>query len=293
MEPSKSVPQLQYEIWRGKPVSYKYLRVWGSPAYLKRLVGDKLDSRSSLCRFIRYPKETAGYYFYGLAEQKIFVSRNVVFLEKGFQSDSRRDEVLIKESSEEPQHSSTTSFEPPVHTDGVPVLRRSTRESRVLERYGFVGLTSQLDNNPKTYGEAMSDIDSDKWIEAMKSEMDSMGSNQVWTLVDPPKGVRPIGCKWIYKRKLGADGEVTAFKARLVAKGYTQRFGFDFKETYSPVAVAMAKSIWILLAIADSLTKPMSQVAHTQHLDKMGLRFGEQRRQEKRDNEEGILYYIY
>ncbi|KAL0445734.1 UNVERIFIED_CONTAM: hypothetical protein Slati_1701300 [Sesamum latifolium] len=60
--PSKSVPQTPYEIWHGKPASYKYLRVWGSPAYVKRLVGDKLDSRSSLCRFIGYPKETAGYH---------------------------------------------------------------------------------------------------------------------------------------------------------------------------------------------------------------------------------------
>ncbi|KAL0439373.1 UNVERIFIED_CONTAM: Retrovirus-related Pol polyprotein from transposon RE2 [Sesamum latifolium] len=91
----------------------------------------------------------------------------------------------------------------------------------------------------------MSDIDSDKWLEAMKSEIDSMGSNQVWTLVDPPKGARPVWCKWVYKRKLGADGEVTAFKARLVAKGYTQRPGVDFEKTYSPVA--MAKSIRILL----------------------------------------------
>ncbi|KAL0430915.1 UNVERIFIED_CONTAM: Retrovirus-related Pol polyprotein from transposon RE2 [Sesamum radiatum] len=78
--------------------------------------------------------------------------------------------------------------------------------------------------------------------------MDSMGSNQVWTLIDPPKGARPVGCKWVYKRKLRADGDVTAFKARLVAKGYTQRPGLDFEKTYSPVA--MAKSILILLAIA-------------------------------------------
>ncbi|KAL0463018.1 UNVERIFIED_CONTAM: Retrovirus-related Pol polyprotein from transposon RE2 [Sesamum latifolium] len=180
----------------------------GSPAYVKRLVGDKLDSRSSLCRFIEYPKEIAGYYFYDPAEQKNFVSRNTVLLEKGFSSDNRRDEVLIEESIKEPHHDSTTSFEPTVHTNGVPVLRRSTRESRVLERYRFVGLTSQLDNDPKTYGEVMSDIDSDKWLEAMKSEMDSMGSNQV-----------------------------TAFKARLVAKGYTQQPGVDFEETYSPVAM--------------------------------------------------------
>ncbi|KAL0439307.1 UNVERIFIED_CONTAM: Retrovirus-related Pol polyprotein from transposon TNT 1-94 [Sesamum latifolium] len=157
------------------------------------LVGDKLDSRSSLCRFIGYPKEAAGYYFYDPTEQKIFILRNTVFLEKGFPSDSRRDEVLIEESTEESQHDSTAPFESPVHTDSVPILRRSTRESRVPERYGFVGLTSQLDDDPKTNGEAMSDIDSDKWLEAMKSEMDSMDSNQVWTLVDLPKGVRPVG----------------------------------------------------------------------------------------------------
>ncbi|KAL0394768.1 UNVERIFIED_CONTAM: putative mitochondrial protein [Sesamum latifolium] len=219
-----------YEIWHGKPASYKYLRVWGSPAYVKRLVGDKLDSRSSLCRFIGYPKETAGYYFYDPAKQKIFVSRNAVFLKKGFSSDNRRDKVLIEESSGEPHHDSTISFEPTVHTDGVLVLRRSTRESRIPERYGFVRLTSQLNNDPKTYGEAMSDMDSDKWLEAIKSEMDSMGSNQVWTLIDPPKGARPVGCKWVYKRKLETDGEVTAFKARLLAKGYTQRPRVDFEE---------------------------------------------------------------
>ncbi|KAK4386121.1 hypothetical protein Sango_2482700 [Sesamum angolense] len=45
------------------------------------------------------------------------------------------------------------------------------------DRYGFLGLTSQLDNDPRTYGEAISDIDLDKWLKAMRSEMDSMGSN--------------------------------------------------------------------------------------------------------------------
>ncbi|KAL0440093.1 UNVERIFIED_CONTAM: Retrovirus-related Pol polyprotein from transposon TNT 1-94 [Sesamum latifolium] len=222
---SKTVPQTPYKIWHGKPTSYKYLRVWGSPTYVKRLVGDKLDSRSFLFRFIGYPKETAGYYFYDPSEQKIFISRSAVLLEKGFPADSRWDEVLHEESSEAPQQNDATSVEPSVPTNGVPILRRSTRESRPPERYGVVGLTSQLDNDPRIYGEAMSDIDSDKWLEAMKSKIDSMGSNQ-----------------------LGAGGEVTAFKAGLGAKGCTQRPGVNFEETYSPVA--MAKSIRILLAIA-------------------------------------------
>ncbi|KAL0442175.1 UNVERIFIED_CONTAM: Retrovirus-related Pol polyprotein from transposon TNT 1-94 [Sesamum radiatum] len=75
-----------------------------------------------------------------------------------------------------------------------------------------------------------------------------MGSNQVWTLVDPPKGVKRVGCKWVYKRKIGADEKVTTFKAGLIAKGYTQRLGVDFEETYSPIAMVM--SIRILLVIA-------------------------------------------
>ena len=74
-----------------------------------------------------------------------------------------------------------------------------------------------------------------------------MYSNQVWTLIDPAVGVKPIGCKWIYKRKRGIDGKVETFKARLVTKGYTQKEGFDYEETFS--LVAMIKSIRILLAI--------------------------------------------
>ena len=49
---------------------------------------------------------------------------------------------------------------------------------------------------------------SEKWLEAMKSEMESMKINKVWTLVDPPKEVKLVGCKWVFKRKRGTDGKV-------------------------------------------------------------------------------------
>ena len=97
------------------------------------------------------------------------------------------------------------------------------------------------------FEEALLDKDSSRWLEALKTKMDSMYANQVWLLVDPPKGVIPIGCKWIFKRKMGTDGKVDTYKARLVAKGFCQREGNDYEETFSPIA--MLESIRIVLAI--------------------------------------------
>ena len=59
-----------------------------------------------------------------------------------------------------------------------------------------------------------------------------MKINNVWTLVDPPEGVKPIGCKWIFKRKRSADGQVETYKAHLVAKGYHQYYGIDCDEIF-------------------------------------------------------------
>ena len=112
-----------------------------------------------------------------------------------------------------------------------------------------MSVTNQDD--PLTYRDAMDDSDKDKWQDAVNQELESMYSNSIWELVDPPKDVKPIGCKWIFKRKRGIDGKVETFKARLVAKGYNQKEGVDYEETFSPVA--MLKSIRILLSIVTCL----------------------------------------
>ena len=104
------------------------------------------------------------------------------------------------------------------------------------------------DSDPLTYNEAVNDSNSKILREEMDSKIQSMHQNQVWYLVDPPEGRVPIGCNWIFKKKIGADGQIDTFKASLVAKGYRQRQGVDYDETFSPVA--MIKSIRILLAIA-------------------------------------------
>ncbi|KAL0423420.1 UNVERIFIED_CONTAM: hypothetical protein Sradi_0876800 [Sesamum radiatum] len=221
-----------------------------------------LDIVRSMMSFTELPLSFRGYVLetvtrlLKIAPSKIVAKRDIrygtasllptMFLKKGFPTDTRRDELLLEESSEAPQSNTRTSSTPIISIDKFPILRRSTRVPQPPERYGFLAVIGQLDNDIKTYGEAMSGIYLGKWFEAMEFEMDSTSSNQVLTLVDRPKGVKPVGCKWVYKRKIDADGEVTAFKARLVAKGSTQQPRVDFEETFSPIA--MAKSIRIMLA---------------------------------------------
>ena len=118
-------------------------------------------------------------------------------------------------------------------------LRRSTRTHSAPEWYGNVVLEIMLLDNgePSNYEEAMAGPDSNKWLEAMKSEIGSMYQNKVWTtLVDLPDDRQATENKWIFKKKTDLDGNVTIYKARLVSKGYRQVQGVDYNETFSPVA---------------------------------------------------------
>jgi len=74
-----------------------------------------------------------------------------------------------------------------------------------------------------------------KWYQSL-NEIAALQATRTWSLVPLPSHKRPIGCKWVYKIKLKADGTVERYKARLVAKGYNQVEGVDYQETFAPVA---------------------------------------------------------
>ncbi|PWA84739.1 zinc finger, CCHC-type [Artemisia annua] len=105
------------------------------------------------------------------------------------------------------------------------------------------------EDEPKNYKEASNN---QKWIEAMKVEIDSINRNNTWELTTLPKGHKAIGLKWVFKTKKDANGNIfwvkgIKHKARLVAKGYIQEYGIDFEEVFAPVA--RMETIRLLLAI--------------------------------------------
>eukprot|EP00253_Pinus_taeda_P029176 PITA_29176 len=78
----------------------------------------------------------------------------------------------------------------------------------------------------------------------MVDEMASLHKNEAWDLVELQAGRKPIGSKWVFKKKTNAEGKVEKYKAQLVAKGYSQVLGIDFGCIFSPVA-KIDLDIWI------------------------------------------------
>ncbi len=104
-----------------------------------------------------------------------------------------------------------------------------------------------IDEDPVSFSQAMNSDESDKWLDAMKEELKSMATNNVWELVELPEGFKQVGCKWVFKTKRDSNGNIERYKARLVAKGYTQKDGIDYKETFSPVS--KKDSLRIIMAL--------------------------------------------
>lgn len=90
----------------------------------------------------------------------------------------------------------------------------------------------------------MSGIDVNLWKRAIKAELKSIYSNKVQDLIKDPKIIKPIGWKWVYKRKRGVDRKVKTYKVSLIAKCYSQKPSFDYEETF--LSIIMHKSVRVL-----------------------------------------------
>nr|GEZ29198.1 putative retrotransposon Ty1-copia subclass protein [Tanacetum cinerariifolium] len=116
-----------------------------------------------------------------------------------------------------------------------------------LKRLTGLGQNAYMDKilkdlgEPANYKAALLDPESDKWLNAINVEMQSMKDNKVWDLVDLLPNGKIVGSKLLFKKKIDMDGAVHTFKARIVAKGFTQTYGVDYKETFSPVTMRFGK----------------------------------------------------
>lgn len=117
------------------------------------------------------------------------------------------------------------------------IARRSERVTkgapprRLIEEIFKLGALSPEEQvEPRTLAEALGCDKNKEWKIAMEEELKSHASNGTWELTELPAGRKAVGCRWVYKLKQNAAGEVVKYKARLVAQGYCQKYGQDYDE---------------------------------------------------------------
>lgn len=136
-----------------------------------------------------------------------------------------------------------------------PTLKRSQRVSKPNPKYANVAIVEDVLAEPSSFEEASV---KEEWWQAMKAEMAALQSNETWELVPKPQEVKPVTCKWVYKLKQRTDGTIDRFKARLVARGFSQEYGVNYEDTFSPVV--KLTTVRVLLAIAMSKQWDMWQM---------------------------------
>ena len=152
----------------------------------------------------------------------------------------------VEDELPNPELGSSTPAPPEDHAQDIPP-HHSTRvrsiSIQLLDYHCYTAFATL--HEPHTYREAST---GPLWQIAMKEELDALSKNHTWDLVTLLPGKSVVGCKWIYKIKTRSNGSIERYKTRLVTKGFTQEYGIDYEETFTPVA--RISSVRALLAVA-------------------------------------------
>ena len=242
-----------YEALTGKKPSVNNLKVFGCVAYA-HIPNDerkKLDNKAKKCIMLGYGDTTKGYRLYDPIALKVIFSRDVIFAEMSrIEGNNINDNIVdikpnyvyLPDSINDQCDIRTDRIDESVPGDVYlrdvspprPPIRRSARESHPPQRYGEWTTLVNV-SEPKFFEDVINSPNKKEWDDAMAKEMQSLMDHNVWTVTELPPNKKPVSCKWIYKLKTDASGNISQYKARLVAQGFTQRQGFDYDEIFSPV----------------------------------------------------------
>lgn len=239
--PTSTMPKTPWELFYGHPPDVSNMRAFGATAYahIPKEKRNKLDPVSERGIMVGYARDSKGYRLL-MPDNTVSIRRDVIFDESVLQqpfevTDAAPNEVTCPpEAPHSPLERAATPPGEPTLPSHYPV-----RERRQPGEWWKTSMPTALVTEvvePTTVHEALQSVHAQQWRQAMDEEYTSLCANGTWTLEEPPKGVRPIPVKWVFKVKKDAHGNIERYKARLVVKGFHQRDGIDFDEVFAPVS---------------------------------------------------------
>lgn len=275
-----------FELWRGKRADIHHFRTFGTQVFvhIPKQQRRKLDAKAKQCTFVGYDDNVKGYRVLN-ENNRVEIARDVRFVsdessEAIISTDCGENTAECSENVAECGEEAAEHGEcgeeaakcgekvaegvngPDGQAKGPAKItkRRNTAlcdvnetnvvGTRLRERRPSVNMMAMLavEDEPKTYEEAVNSAERANWLTAMEDEYNSLIANGTWILVDKPTNQKIIDNKWVFKLKRNTDGSIERFKARLVVRGFTQEYGVDYEETFSPVVRFV--SIRTILAMA-------------------------------------------
>ena len=109
-------------------------------------------------------------------------------------------------------------------------------------------MTDEVLEDPISYQDALSQEDWERGEEACRCELKTFKKQEVYEEVEKPHDCKVIGCKWVFRYKLGLDGQIEKYKVHLIAQGFSQVEGIDYNETFA--LVTKFNLICLLLALS-------------------------------------------
>lgn len=275
---TSGVSKTPFELWYNKKPNIGHIRVFGSPTmvHIPKEKRKKWDKKATKHILVGYDDNTKGYRLYNPVTKKVINSRDVTVMEsprnirytietKARECDSVGEELTVSSESPEDSFSDLTEEADGEDVDYVPETspnldldqpRRSQRPPKPKVDNDFVSYAcegvSTTEGDPVSVQEALGRPDGDSWRNAIEEELDSFEKNNAWELVTTEKDSTVVDCKWVFKKKVNSAGEVK-YRARLVAKGFTQRYGIDYNETFSPVVRYSTLRLLFALAVKYNL----------------------------------------
>lgn len=274
--------KIPYELWSGKKVNLNHMRKFGSEGYVHvpKQFRTKFNTKAKKMILVGYENDSVNYRLVNVNTGKIVITRDVNFNEETQcnevqnnnvkdtflvcfkdevlqpeQQQDEHDDVEIIEDAAADQNNGENEINPVAGERQLRdrnTIRQPLRYIEYTDEYADdevdIACSAIFNEEPQTFDEAMTRDDAKQWQQAMKEEIESLKSNNTWTLQPLPENRRSIDCKWVYKIKRGIDGSVERYKARLCAKGFTQKKGIDYTETFSPVV--RYDSVRFLLSLA-------------------------------------------
>ncbi|GJV39083.1 ribonuclease H-like domain-containing protein [Tanacetum coccineum] len=160
----------------------------------------------------------------------------------------------------QPNFAQTTPTSATTHTISNPPTRTHPMVTRaqvgtVKPNPHFHGHTSHISPIPKSPSVALSDLN---WRNAMYDEYNALIKNNTWVLVPKPPNANVVRSMWLFQLKYHVDGLLSRYKAHLVANGYSQQFGVDCDDTFSPVV--KPATVRTVLNLALSRNWPIHQL---------------------------------